>query len=195
MRLYRPSLPSYLPPPSAPTEPPPAPDLLSYNAQRLREDGRVLTLLGAACTVGATVGMLGALVPARVRTRAFFQAATGVHLFCLGTVAVGLGAVRKQQLPKLGLRTTLRRSGLLQRLLGLGLALDVASMTLGASLLRRRQRGRTSWREGAGASFLVHGLALLIFDAGVFWRNALHHRRVAERGRTSSGRVLVLPQA
>lgn len=125
-----------------------------------------------------------------MRTRAFFQAATGTHLFVLGTVMAGLRAVRAQRLPQLGLRTTLRRSGLLQRLLGVGLGIDVASMVLGALLLRPRQHARTAWREGAGSSFLLHGLALLIFDAGVFWRNAHYHRQVLAMGRTSSGKVL-----
>lgn len=192
MRLYRPIPAPLLPEPSSPIEPPPAPDLLSLNARRLREDGRVLTILGSTCALGTAVGLLGAWAPTRVRTRAFFQAATGTHLFVLGTVMAGLRAVRAQRLPQLGLRTTLRRSGLLQRLLGVGLGLDVASMALGALLLRSRRRARTAWREGAGISFLLHGLALLVFDAGVFRRNAQYHRQVVGMSRTSSGKVLVV---
>lgn len=192
MRLYRPVPAPLLPAPSSPNEPPPAPDLLLLNARRLREDARALSILGAACTLGTAVGLLGAWVPARGRARAFFQAATGVHLFVLGTVAMGLRAVRAQRLPQLGLRTTLRRSGLLQRLLAVGLGLDVASMALGAWLLRSRHPARTAWREGAGSSFLLHGLALLVFDAGVFRRNAHYHRLVTGMGRTSSGKVLVV---
>lgn len=195
MRLHRPVPSPLLPAPSSPTEPPPAPDLLSLNARRLREDTGALLLLGTTCALGTAAGLLGAWAPARLRTRAFFQAATGIHLFVLGTALVGLRAARRQHLPQLGLRTTLRRSGLLQRLLVAGLGLDVASVAIGALLLRPRQRARTAWREGAGSSFLLHGLALLVFDAGVFWRNALYHRRVVGMSRTSSGRVLVVRSA
>jgi hypothetical protein len=192
MRLSRPSLAPRLPEPSSPHEPPPAPDLALLNAQRLREDAQVLVLLGGTSLLGTVLGTWGALAPSRMRTRAFFQAATGVHLFVLGTALVGLRAVKQQRLPELGLRTTLRRSGVLQRLLGVGLGLDVASAAIGAMLLRRREQGRTAWREGAGASFLLHGLALLVFDAGVFRRNAHYHREVARMGRTSTGKHLVV---
>jgi hypothetical protein len=193
MRLYR--LPSWvpqLPAPSSPHEPPPAPALATLNARRLREDARVLLLLGGTCLLGTLMGTIGARAPSRVRTRAFFQAATGVHLFVLGTALVGLRAVKAQRIPELGLKTTLRRSGVLQRLLGVGLGLDGISIALGAGLLRRRRQGRTAWREGAGASFLLHGLALLVFDAGVFRRNAHYHRQVARMGRTSTGKQLVV---
>jgi hypothetical protein len=192
MRLFRPSLAPRLPEPSSSHEPPPAPDLATLNAQRITEDRRVLLLLGGASLLGALVGTWGAWAPSRVRTRAFFQAATGTHLFVLGTVLVGLRAVKAQRLPELGLRTTLRRSSVLQRLLGVGLGLDVVSAALGAGLLQRRQQGRTAWREGAGASFLLHGLALLVFDAGVFVRNAHYHREVARMGRTSTGKHLIV---
>jgi hypothetical protein len=192
MRLYRTWLAPDFPEPSPAHEPPPAPDLALLNAQRLREDARVLILLGGTSLLGTALGTLGALAPSRARTRAFFQAATGVHLFVLGTALAGLRAVKAQRLPELGLRTTLRRSGVLQRLLGVGLGLDVASATIGTVLLRRRQQGRTAWREGAGASFLLHGLALLVFDAGVFRRNAHYHREVARMGRTSTGKQLVV---
>jgi hypothetical protein len=195
MRLSRSSEPSHLPASSSAAEPPPAPDLLTLNARRLREDARVLAILGATCTLGTAIGVAGALAPRRERTRAFFQAATGVHLFALGTVLVGRQAVRAQNLPQLGLRTTLRRSGVLQRLLGVGLGLNVAAAALGAVLLRLQSRGHTAWHEGAGTSLLLHGLGLLIFDAGVFRRNALYHRRVAGMGRTSSGKVLVVRRA
>ncbi|MDY7224954.1 DUF6992 family protein [Hyalangium rubrum] len=190
MRLSLASPTPRLPPPSAPRGPPPSPDLRRLNSQRLSEDARVLKLLGAVCTLGATVGGLGATAAARMRTRAFFQAAASVHVFVLGTALLGGRAVKAQELPRLGLRTTLRRSSLLQRLLWVGLGLDVATAALGAMLLLQR-RGHTAWREGAGASLLLHGGALLIFDAGLFWRNAQHHRRVAELGRTSSGQVVV----
>lgn len=194
MRLYRPSVAPLLPPPSSALEPPPAPDLVALNARRVREDTRVLGILGSACLLGTVVGLLGARAPARVRTRAFFQAAISVHLFCLGTVVVGLQAAKKQPPPQLGLRTTLRRSSVLQRLLGVGLGLDVGSIALGALLLRR-QSGRTAWREGAGTSFLLHGLSLLIFDAGVFRRNAHYHRQVVGMSRTSTGKQLVVRAA
>ena len=46
---------------------------------RLREDGRVLLLLGGTCLLGTLLGTLGVRAPSRVRTRAFFQAATGVQ--------------------------------------------------------------------------------------------------------------------
>jgi hypothetical protein len=192
MRLHRRSMDVRLPEPSSPREPPPAPDLTLLNAQRLQEDRQVLLLLGGTCLLGSLLGTLGARAPSRVRTRAFFQAATSVHLFVLGTALVGLRAVKAQRLPELGLRTTLRRSTVLQRLLGVGLGLDVASTLLGAGLLRRREQGRTAWREGAGASFLLHGLALLVFDAGVFRRNAHYHREAMRRGRTSTGKHLVV---
>jgi hypothetical protein len=175
--------------PSVSPEPPPSPDLRRLNRQRLSEDARVLTVLGSACTLGAVVGGLGARACGRVRTRAFFQAALGTHLFVLGTVLVGARAVRAQALPRLGLRTSLRRGRVLQRLLGVGLGLDGASMALGAALLLRR-RG-AAWHEGAGASFLLHGIALLVFDAGVFRRNALHQQRVEALSRTSSGQAVV----
>lgn len=190
MRLSHPSPLSYLPEPTSRVEAPPSPTLLSLNARRLRENARVLGFLGTASALGATAGVLGARVPSRVRTRAFFQAATGVNLFCLGTALAGGRALRAQRLARLGLRSTLRRSGVVQRVLAVGLALDVGSAVLGALLLRRQ--GRTAWREGAGLSFLVHGAALLLFDAGVFRRNAQYHRKVAKLSRTSSGQVLRL---
>jgi hypothetical protein len=188
MRLSRPSPLLNLPEPTSPVEAPPSPRLLSLNARRLRENARVLGLLGTASALGATAGVLGARAPLGVRTRAFFQAATGVNLFCLGTALAGGGAIRAQRLPWLGLRTTLRRSDLVQRALGVGLALDVGSAVLGALLLRRK--GRTAWREGAGLSFLLHGAALLLFDAGVFRRNTQYHHKVAKLSRTSSGQLL-----
>jgi len=166
-------------------EPLPSPQLRRFNAQRLSEDARVLTVLGSACLLGAVVGAAGASRTRCIRTRAFFQAATSVHLFVLGTVLVGAGAVRRQKLPRLGLRTTLRRGRVLQRLLGVGLGLDGVSMALGSALLLGR-RGAAAWREGAGTSFLLHGLALLVFDAGVFRRNALHQERVEALSRASS---------
>jgi len=172
-------------------EPPPSPELRRLNAQRLSEDARVLAVLGTACTLGAVVGAAGARLAGRVRTRAFFQAATSVHLFVLGTVLVGAGAVRRQKVPHMGLRTTLRRGRVLQRLLGVGLGLDGVSIALGSALLLGR-RGQAAWREGAGTSLLLHGLGLLVFDAGVFRRNALHQRRVEAMGRTSSGHTLNL---
>jgi hypothetical protein len=190
MRLSLPSFRLLSRTPSVPREPPPSPDLRRLNARRLSEDARVLTLLGSACTLGATVGALGTRASGRGRTRAFFQAATGTHLFVLGTVLVGAGAVWAQELPRLGLRTTVRRGRVLQRLLGVGLGLDGVSIALGAALLAWR-RGNSAWREGAGASFLLHGLALLVFDSGVFRRNALYQHRVEELSRTSSGQAVV----
>lgn len=193
MRLSHPSPLSYLPEPTSAVEAPPPPSLLTLNTRRLRENARVLGFLGTVSALGATAGVVGARAPVGVRTRAFFQAATGVNLFCLGTALAGGRAIRAQQPERLGLRTTLRRSGLVQRVLGVGLGLDVASAALGAVLLRRR--GRTAWREGAGLSFLLHGAALLLFDAGIFRRNALYHRKVAKLSRTSSGKVLRLARA
>ncbi len=188
MHLSAPSLSWRLPaaPPLAWVPPPPA--LRALNAGRLRENARVLALLGAASTLGATAGLLGGRASAPARWRGFFQAATGVHLFVLGTALAGGRALRAQRLQRLGWRTTLRRSTLLQRLLGVGLALDVGAAVLGALL--PRGRGRPGWRAGAGASLLLHGGALLLFDAGVFRRNAHYHHRVREFGRTSSGQVL-----
>jgi len=191
MRL---SLPSFRPLPRTVfirREPPPFPGLCRLNAQRLSEDARVLTVLGSACTLGAVVGATGARRARRLRTRAFFQAATGVHLFVLGTVVVGAGAVWRQKPPRLGLRTTLRRGRVLQRLLGVGLGLDGVCMALGSALLLRRG-GPAAWRKGAGTSLLLHGLALLVFDSGVFRRNALHQQRVEALGRTSSGHAVTL---
>ena len=156
---------------------PPSVELRTLNAQRLSENARVLTVLGSACTLGAVVSGMGARAARRVRVRAFFQAAASVHLFVLGTVLAGGSAVRAQKLQRLGPRTTVRRGRVLQRLLGVGLGLDGVSIALGAALLSRR-RGPAAWREGAGTSFLLHGLALLVFDSGVFRRNALHQRRV-----------------
>lgn len=195
MRLSPPSPLSYLPRQTSPVEAPPSPTLLALNARRLHENARVLGFLGTASALGATAGVLGVRGPSRARTRAFFQAATGVNLFVLGTAMAGLRAVRTQDPARLGLRTTLRRSGLVQRVLGVGLGLDVAAAALGAMLLLRGRAGRTAWREGAGVSLLLHGAALLLFDAGIFRLNARYHRRVATFSRTSSGRVLRLAHA
>jgi hypothetical protein len=188
MRLSAPFLSSRLPEASPSARVPPPPALLALNRRRLRENARVLALLGTASTLGAAAGVLGVRAPVRRRGHAFFQAATGVHLFVLGTALAGARAIRAQRLPGLGWRVTLRRSRLLQRLLGVGLGLDVASAALGALLLGRR--GRSGWREGAGASLLLHGGALLLFDAAVFRRNAQYHHQVEAFGRTSSGQVL-----
>jgi hypothetical protein len=193
MRLLRPSSRLQRGTDFPPTEAPPAPSLLALNARRLRENARVLGFLGAASTLGATAGLLGLRTAASSRTRAFSQAAVGVHLFVLGSALAGGWAVRTQPLPRLGLRSTLRRSRLLQRVLGVGLGLDVAAATVGALLLRRR--GHSAWREGAGASLLLHGAALLLFDSGVFSLNARYHRQVRRLGRTASGKVLRMPPA
>lgn len=193
MRLFSPAprLPRWAA--SSPTEAPPAPTLLALNTQRRRENGRALGFLSAASTLGATAGLLGARATSSVRTRAFSRAAVGVHLFVLGTALAGRRAARAQPLPRLGLRTTLRRSRVLQRVLGVGLGLDVATAAVGTLLLGRR--GRSAWREGAGASLLLHGAALLLFDAWVFRRNARYHRQVTKFGRTASGKVLRMPPA
>ncbi|HEX8704684.1 MAG TPA: hypothetical protein VF815_37980 [Myxococcaceae bacterium] len=185
MRLSPPS--SDLLTPTAPSlgELPPSPELSRLNAQRLSENARVLTVLGSACALGAVVGGIGARAAGRVRLRAFFQAATSVHLFVLGTVMAGAGAVKAQKLPRLGPSTTVRRGRVLQRMLGVGLGLDVVSMAIGTALLWGK-RGPAAWREGAGTSFLLHGLALLVFDTGVFRRNALHQQQVESLDTRSS---------
>lgn len=188
MHLSRSSSSSGFSTPSWLAEPPPSPALMELNAQRLRENARVLALLGTASALGARAAVRGARSPASVRQRAFCQATAGVELFVLGTALVGGAAIRAQRLTWLGRRATLRRSSWVQRLLGVGLGLDVAAAVLGAVLLGSRRA--SAWREGAGLSLLLHGAALLLVDAGVFRRNARYHRRVEALGRTSSGKVL-----
>ncbi|HZI16549.1 MAG TPA: hypothetical protein VE153_39660 [Myxococcus sp.] len=159
---------------------PPSPELQALNAERLEEDRLAVEGLATTSLLSVAVGALGALRAKGARSRAFHVTSTAVHLFVLGTAVVGCVAIEAQDPKRLGTEDSVQRGFRLLRLLKAGMASDVGAMAAGAlSLLGARWR-RHDGLAGAGTSLLLHGALLLLFDTGLFLRNAWQQRRVLE---------------
>lgn len=135
--------------------------------------------LTATSLLSVAAGALGALRTKRARARAFHLTSAGVHLFVLGTAVAGRAAIEFQDAATLGTQDSVQRGARLLRLLGAGIASDVAAM-LGGVIALRASRRRSETLAGAGASLLLHGTMLLLIDTAIFLRNAHHQRRVLQ---------------
>lgn len=160
---------------------PPSPELQSLNAERLEEDRRAVEGLATTSLLSMAMGVLGAFRAKGERSRAFHVTSTAVHLFVLGTAVAGRVAIEAQDPKRLGTEDSVQRGSRLLRLLKAGMASDVGAMTAGTlSLLGARWR-RHDGLSGAGTALLLHGAMLLLFDTGLYLRNAYHQRRVLEK--------------
>nr|AYM52770.1 hypothetical protein [Simulacricoccus ruber] len=162
-----------LPAAAALARPAPPPEALqALNAERIRANTRAVWGLAGWTSLNLVGSTVGALTAEGRQGRAFHLANAGVSAFTLGAAGMGLLVLRAQEPARMGPHTSLRRGVLLERLLGVGIAMDLAALGAGA-FLRERGTGRdVAWMRGAGTALLVQGSLLLLFDAALLLRNA-----------------------
>ncbi len=158
----------------------PSPELQALNAERLEENRLAVNGLATTSLLSVAVGALGALRAKGARSRAFHLTSTAVHLLVLGTAVVGRAAIEAQDPARLGAWDSVQRGARLLRLLKAGIVSDVGAMVAGAFALGGARWRRHAALAGVGTSLLLHGSMLLLFDTGLFLRNAHHHQRAVQ---------------
>jgi len=133
------------------------------------------------------VGTIGWLATAEERQRAFLLGNALISVPVLGTAVVGAVAVDRIDPARLDYRESLRKGLLLERLLGLGIALDVAAAGAGWALWEHGLRVDSRRLVGFGQALVVQGAALLLFDLGVLAANRSYDRRLLELLPTTNG--------
>jgi hypothetical protein len=152
--------------------------------------------LAQTSLLSVAVSALGALRAKGARSRAFHVTSAAVHLFVLGTAVAGRVAIEAQDPRLLGTEDSLQRGAKLLRLLKAGMASDAGAMVAGALALGGGRWRRNEGLRGAGTALLLHGAMLLLFDTGLFLRNASQQSRAlraVERSQPGTPGVCIPP--
>ncbi|MGI5862085.1 MAG: DUF6992 family protein [Myxococcales bacterium] len=136
--------------------------------------------LGAGILLGWSAlhvigGGVGASFVEDDRWRAFLQADAAVSAVALGSAVAGLIVASRIDPADLSYSESLRKGRLLERLLLVGIGLDLAAVTGGAALWAL---GDTDQLVGFGQGLALQGAALLLFDTALLLLNLKFEERL-----------------
>jgi hypothetical protein len=152
--------------------------LRQLNAERIAMNRAAVWALTGWTVLNISVGSIGYFTASDPEWRGFHQMNALFNVPVLGVALVSFAVLGAQDPERLNLRESLRRSGLLARGLLVGITLDVASGLLGLYLRERGLRVGSEHLVGWGASLLLQGGFLLLFDTALFALNTRYDARL-----------------
>lgn len=152
--------------------------LMELNRSRIKMNMTALAVLAGWTVANIAVSTVGYFATDADLWRAFHLSNVVFNVPVLGTAVVGAILLAKQDPERLTLEESLYRGVMLERVLLVGVALDVMVSGFGVFLLERGRRIDSDHLRGWGTADVFQGVTLLLYDSALFLLNARYSSKL-----------------